>query len=167
MAEGLSTRIVAALLLAMLLPAVLFAGRVLMSDLLFFNIEREVVFWGNSAERPTAATITATQQRMDQTLRYWPDHPDYLAMQARLHAWQGLVATDRLVADGHFKRALTSLRQALVERPGNPYNWAQYAEYLATQPDNAVELAAAVQKVALLGAGDPRLQQRMAALQPQ
>lgn len=167
MTEHLSARAMSMVLLAVLAVGSVFAFRVLASDLLFFSIEREVVFWGTSAERPTSAMIAAAQQRIDQTLRYWPDHPDYLAMQARLHAWQGLVATDRLVADAHFKRALASLRLALVDRPGNPYSWAQYAEYLYTQPDNARELAAAVEKVGLLGRGDPRLQQRMAALTPQ
>lgn len=166
MTEQLLARSGSAVLLAVLAVAAVFAVKVLRSDLLFFNIEREVVFWGSSAERPTTATIAAAQQRIDQTLRYWPDHPDYLAMQARLHAWQGLVATDRLVADGHFKLALASLKQSLTDRPGNPYGWAQYAEYLTTQPDNARELAAAVAKVEALGPGDPKLQQRMQPLKP-
>jgi len=164
MPEQRPSRLLALMLLAVLLWTGSFAVGVLQADLLYFNIEREVVFWGNNKQQPAKETIAGVQQRMETALHKWPDNPDYLAMQARLHAWQGVIATNRQTASENFRRAIESMRTSLRERPGNPYGWAQYAEYLNTQPDSASELAVAVDKAMKLGAGDPKLQQRMQAL---
>ncbi len=164
MAEPRSAHLPALVLLAILAWAGSFAVGVMQADLLYFNIEREVVFWGTANQQPAAEAIAGVKQRMDSALRNWPDNPDYLAMQARLHVWEGVIATDRVAANESFRLALDSMRTSLAERPGNPYGWAQYAEYLTTQPDSAAELAVAVEKAMTLGAGDPKLQQRMQVL---
>ncbi|GEM_PF-3077522 len=154
------------LILLVLLHQGYFALRVVRSDLLFFDAQREVVFWGQEEYRPAAAQIAAVQQRMDKAAEQWPGNPDYLALQARLQIWQALTTTDRPQADQLFRQAIHSMELSLRIRPGNPYSWGQYAEYLATQPGRAADLATAVEKASVLGKGDSALQKRMQALQP-
>lgn len=150
--------------LALLLWQAPFALRVLLSDPLYFSAQREVVFWGQEEFRPEAARIAEVRQWLETALRHWPAHPDYLVLQARVHIWQGLGASDRSAADEQFRLAIADMEAALAVRPGNPYSWALYAEYLKTQPARAADLELAIRKVALLGPGDPSLQRRMQAL---
>ncbi|MES2606902.1 MAG: hypothetical protein V4603_18380 [Pseudomonadota bacterium] len=140
-----------------------FAARVALADLAYFGLERDVVFWGDGERRPSVEQVTAAQSVLDTALARRPAHADYLAMQARLYAWQGLIGNPA-AADEQFKLALASMRQSLQQRPGNPYSWAQYAEYLTTQQGSGTELAVAVETARTLGPGDPKLQTRMQAL---
>jgi len=165
MAESrLQAAVVSALVLLVLLHQGKFALQVLLSDPLYFNAQREVVFWGADAFRPQPERVAGVRESMDRALRWWPEHPDYLGLKARLQIWQGLVAPDRGAAAEQFRLAIDSMEASLAVRPGNPYSWAQYAEYLKTQPERAADLALAIRKVELLGSGDPILQQRMRAL---
>ena len=156
--------LLAALLLAGLVVAMVFAFRLMRADLLYFNVERELVFWGSNDRQPSATEVTDALQRITKALEYWPDNPDYLVMQARILVWHGVIAGDTRTADGHFEQALSTMERALAVRPSNPYSWALYAEYLTTQPERRSDLVAAVAKVRQLGPGDPGLQQRMQAL---
>jgi tetratricopeptide (TPR) repeat protein len=158
--------LLAIMLLAALTVGCVFGFRVMRADLLYFNIERELVFWGSNERQPTAAELADALQRIDRALQYWPDNADYLVMKARILIWHGVIAGDTQVADGHFKQALAVMERALAVRPSNPYSWALYAEYLTTQPDRGGDLTAAVAKVRLLGPGDPNLQKRMQAISP-
>lgn len=152
------------LLLLILLHQSAFAVRVMLADLVYFNLEREVVFWGDGERRPSIEQVRAAQTTLDGAVLRRPGQADYLAMQARLFAWQGLLAVSPAAADEQFKLALAAMHRSLQERPGNPYSWAQYAEYLTTQPGSGVEVADAASKARLLGPGDPNLQTRMQAL---
>ena len=141
-----------------------FAVHAMMADALNFSVQREMVFWGIAGKIPAAAEIAAARERMESALALWPHHPDYLSLLARIHAWQGQISANKPEADKAFKLAITTMHQSLVERPGNPFSWAQYAEYLSTQRDKRLELLLAVDKVRTLGAGEAGLQKRMQAL---
>lgn len=164
MGERKGRTLLTAVLLAGLAVAIIFAARVIRADLLYFNVERELVFWGSNNRQPAAAEVAGALQRINIALQYWPDNPDYLVLKARIHVWEGVLAGNGPSADGYFEQALHSMERALAVRPSNPYSWALYAEYLTTQPDRRSDLSAAVAKVRQLGPGDPSLQQRMQAL---
>ncbi|HTQ98852.1 MAG TPA: hypothetical protein VMH83_02635 [Candidatus Acidoferrum sp.] len=141
-----------------------FAVQVLVSDVITFVVQRDVIYWGSADRKPTAEAVDDALVRIDQALVLWPRHPDYLALKARLFAWRGQIAVTRDDADTQFRFAIDTMRQALEQRPSNPYNWAQYAEYLATQRGRTLEVRQAADKVRMLGAGEARLQERMQAL---
>jgi len=162
--QRLRAGVVSALVLLLLLHQGKFALQVLLSDPLYFNAQREVVFWGEEEFRPQPERVAGVRESMDRALFWWPEHPDYLGLKARLQIWQGLVAQDRVAAAEQFRQAIGTMEAALAVRPGNPYSWAQYAEYLRTQPDRSADVEAAIRKVAELGPGDSALQQRMQAL---
>jgi len=152
------------LLVLLLAWQCVFAVQVIISDALDFSVQREMVFWGVEGKKPTQAEVDAAQTRMEQAVSLWPLNPDYLALLARLHAWQGQIATSRSAANEQYSLAISTMHLSLLERSGNPYSWAQYAEYLATQQDKRLELAIVVEKVKGLGPGDLKLQQRVQAL---
>ena len=149
--------------LLLLLWQGVFAVQVLVSDVLNFKVQRTVIFWGVSDNKPTAGEIALVRGQMESALGLWPQNPDYLALLARLYGWQGQIA-DRSAANEQYRLAIVTMRKSLEQRGGNPYSWAQYAEYLATQRDRKIELDIAAERVRLLGAGDQKLQQRMQAL---
>lgn len=156
--------LVCAVLLAGLAYEGWFAARAALADIAYFSLEREVVFWGDGERQPSPEQMSAAQSTLDAALKRRPAHADYLAMQARLYAWQGLLAGSPAAANEQFKLALATMQQSLQQRPANPYGWAQYAEYLTTQPDSETDLATAVSRAKALGPGDPKLQSRMQAL---
>ncbi len=156
--------LIPALLVLLLAYQCMFAVRVMISDGLNFSVQRVMAYWGVEGSKPAASDVGAAQQTVEQALWLWPRHPDYLSLQARLQVWQGQIAPSKQAANAQFKLAIATMHQSLVERPGNPYSWAQYAEYLATQRDKRIELFSAVEKVKSLGAGDPALQKRAQAL---
>ena len=164
MARSWHVLIIPALALGVLVHQMVFALRVASADVAYFNIEREVVFWGDGDHRPTTEQVSGVQAALYSAIAQRPHYADYLSMQARLFAWQGLLATTPAAANEQFNQALAVMHGALEVRPGNPYNWAQYAEYLTTQPARRQELVMAVDKVRQLGPGDVDLQKRMQAL---
>jgi hypothetical protein len=166
MADSLRKSLLPLMLIVLLCVQASFAIKVMLADILYFGIEREVVFWNDGDSRPAVSTVSAVQSRINEALGLWPEHPDYLSMQARLFAWQGLLADNQIAANEQFNLALAAMRQSLIDRPGNPYSWAQYAEYLTTQPQLVDDFAEAVEKVRELGPGDPNLQLRIQALLP-
>ena len=84
--------LLAIMLLAALTVGCVFGFRVMRADLLYFNIERELVFWGSNERQPTAAELADALQRIDRALQYWPDNADYLVMKARILIWHGVIA---------------------------------------------------------------------------
>lgn len=151
-------------LLALLLWQVAFSVQVMRADPLYFAVQREVVFWSDEQYRPESQRVAELQARMQQAQALWPQQADYHALQARLQTWQGLLATSRQDANASYAAAAASMEQALRWRPANPWNLAQYAEYLATQPARSSELQAASAKAMALAPGDAALQARMQAL---
>lgn len=153
----------AGLMLILALAGIL-AARIMIADVLFFNVERDVVYWGTNNQKPTENEVTRAQAGIGKALQFWPRNPDYLAMAARLQAWQGQIAGNQEAANGQFRLAMDTMYQSLLERPGNPYSWAQYAEYVATQPGKRLELVLAIEKAKRLGPGDASLQKRVQAI---
>lgn len=151
-------------LLALLLWQAGFALQVLRADPRYFLVQREVVFWGDEQYRPTPQRVTELQQSMHKAQELWPQQADYHALQARLQAWQGLLATSRREANVHYVAALASMEQSLRWRPANPWSLAQYAEYLTTQPARAEAVREVAAKALALAPGDAALQARLRPL---
>lgn len=150
--------------LAILVYAGGFAIAIAVSDLIYFSTQREMAFWGVDGRKPDNATLDMTEQSMTAALAWWPGHPDYLALMARIHAWRNQTASNRTVAVEEAKLAIAFMKMCLESRPGNPYSWAQYAELLSLRRDKVIEMKYAIVKVSVLGKGDVMLQQRMRAL---
>jgi len=140
-----------------------FALRVLRSDMDFFQIQRGMVFWGSGEARPSQEQVDAMAFRVDATVALWNTHPDYLAMQARIVAWQAVLASGA-ERSAYIEEAARLMSLSLAIRPANPYSWAQYAEYLRALPGQEAELDVAASKAMNLAPGDFALTERMRAL---
>jgi hypothetical protein len=154
----------ALVVIAVLLVQGRYAWQVLVSDLIVFNVQRDMVFWGNAGSLPEASSVAAVNSEMDRALALRQLNPDFLALKARLQAWEALLAKDNAASLAGIRYAAETMQISLQERPSNPYSWLQLAEYLRVLPDREVEFRQALDKVRELGPGDPTLQQRVMEL---
>ncbi len=141
-----------------------YAFEVMRSDLIFFNAQREMVYWGEEDNTPGREEVRMISSAMDQALEFRSQNPDYLALKARLQAWEGLLAENGNNSVSRFRDAAETMEKSLVARPANPYSWLQLAEYLSVLPDSEATFRQAVSKARELGPGDPSLQQRFGEL---
>jgi hypothetical protein len=161
---GIRHRYWALLILPLLVQQGVYALNVVRADFIHFAVQRDVVFWGNDDLQPAPARVDILQQRIELAMELVPGHADYLALHARILAWQAVLAPERRVSNANVLLAIASMQQSLKARPANPYSWAQYAEYLATQPLRRNELQEVVVRIATLAPGDSGLQQRSRSL---
>jgi hypothetical protein len=151
-----------------IVPVLVFEGRfawdVMLSDMIVFNIQRDMVFWGNNGTVPAKQSVAEVSSDMDRALALWQLNPDYLSLKARLQVWTGLTAGDNDASLAGISHAADTMHTSLQVRPANPYSWLQLAEYLRVLPGSDKAYTEALDKVRMLAPGDPVLQKRVSDL---
>jgi hypothetical protein len=116
---------------ASLLWSIVHAAGLGLSDLDYTAARTELSYWGRANYSPDANTVEKTRERLESALRRWPDHPDYLAAQARWHVWQGYREGDPALALQSNLQALGIQLAALELRPADPGLWRGVARIKA------------------------------------
>ncbi|GIX30225.1 MAG: hypothetical protein KatS3mg124_0697 [Porticoccaceae bacterium] len=168
---GRAGRLLALAALAVLLPAALFAARVIPADLAHFRAEKALALYRALRDRedPAAAEALATARlQSTRALSLLPDEPRYHFVAAQVAAltgwarWRAEGNRGALVAG--YGEALRHLRRAAELRPTHPWTWALIAEYKAALGARDEEWYRARERALLLGGGNVRLVERMLAL---
>jgi hypothetical protein len=166
--QRLFVRILAGLMIISLVPAMFFAVKAGVSNLYYFQVQRQAVHWGGKAGIPSLEAIESAQMMMHRALSLWPQNPDYLNLAGQVHAWKGFVlameSNSPEMAIGHYREAIDMLRHSLDLRPAYAKTWALLAEYKILVGERDDEWLNAREKALALGGANAKLVDRMMRL---
>jgi len=166
--QPLLVRILAVVMIICLVPAMVFAVKAGLSNLLYFQAEKEVIHWGGRAGNPHLEAVDNAEIAINKTLSLWRENPDYLSLAGQVRGWKGFViATETNSADialAHYRESLDMLRQSLKLRPAHAKTWALVAEYKTLLGEKDDEWFLAKEKALELGGADSALVDRMMRL---
>ncbi|MCK9505377.1 MAG: hypothetical protein M0Q95_14510 [Porticoccaceae bacterium] len=164
----LFAKILAVLLIICLVPAAVFAIKAGVSNLYYFQAERQAVHWGGNRGRPSLQVVAHAQTLIQRALSLWPQNPEYLNLASQISGWHGFVVAAESdspdAAISYYREALDMLRLSLRLRPAYAKTWALLAEFKVLVGERDAEWLAAREKALALGGADAKIVDRMMRL---
>ena len=127
----LANRFLSLLFLGTAAVVVYLAAGTFTRDLAFTELETEVSFWGRGEYHPEVATVEGVSRSLESLLQLRPSHPDFLALQASVFAWQAYWSKGSVAADSYAIAAVDAQHASLVSRPAFLPGWGNLATYAA------------------------------------
>ena len=154
--------------LPLLVAGIVFAVKVGISNLAYFQATKLAAGWGGKQGNPSPRTLDAAERAINTALHLWYNNPDYLDLAAQIEGWKGYMAAmdegEGAIARPHYQNSVAFLRRSLELRPAHAETWALLAEYKTRLNERDREWFVAKEKALELGGVKIEIVERMMRL---